>query len=191
MICERCQKKKASVIHRSMRGGRMQVRYACAACSEILEATRELEDISAALPPYTASMIGEDGGCFPFFLPTADATSDRQSPSASAEETAGTTTCPLCGMTEAELLAEGRAGCPACYAAFGALIREAAAVLHTPVSHAGHLPRAVRERRETARRLAALREELLGAVTAEAYERAAALRDEIRGLECGAVAANT
>ncbi len=178
MICERCQKKNAAVIHRSIRGGRMQVRYVCATCSEVLEATGELEDISAALPPYTASMIREDGGCFPFFLPAQDKNRVE----------AGGEICPLCGMSEAELLAEGRAGCPQCYATFGRVIAHATAAMHRGAMHVGRVPAAVRRRQEKERRLSELREKLQGAIAGEAYEEAAALRDEIRGLEAKACA---
>jgi protein-arginine kinase activator protein McsA len=47
----------------------------------------------------------------------------------------------------------------------------------------GRVSAGYRARKETERRLAALREQLRAVVAAEEYERAAALRDEIRGLE--------
>ncbi len=170
MICERCRKKQVSVIHRQMRVGKLQIWHVCSSCSEILEATEELEDISAALPPYTASATEENGGSFPFFLP----------PMATEDHAA---VCPLCGMTADELKTEGRAGCPRCYEVFAPVIRASAEVLHGRLCHAGQLPSAVRARKESEKQLATLREELRQAVASEAYERAAALRDNIRRLE--------
>ncbi len=178
MICERCRKKNVSVIHRRVRAGKMQVWHVCSACSEILEATGELEDVSAALPPYTASVIEENGGSFPFFL------------SSIPSETAGTV-CPLCGMTGEELITEGRAGCPRCYETFASPIRASVEVLHGRGSHVGRCPAAARARQERERQLAGLRTELREAVAEEAYERAATLRDTIRRMEAGLAASRT
>ena len=51
------------------------------------------------------------------------------------------------------------------------------------MTHAGRVSAGYKARKETERRLLDLRERLRLAVSAEEYERAAALRDEIRGLE--------
>ncbi len=177
MICERCKKKKVSVIHRCVRSGRVQLQHLCTSCSEILEATGELEEISAALPPYTAPMMEEEGGCFPFFL-TPNACHDSQG------------TCSGCGMSLEELLSEGRTGCAQCYTVFAGTIRKAVRAMHQNATHAGRLPTAARRRQEEARKLVSLREALREAIGVEDYERAVTLRDEIRVLEAG-MACNT
>ncbi len=178
MICERCQKKKAAVIHRDMRAGRLWVRHLCAECTEIMEATGELQDISAALPPYMAPLCEDGGGCFPFLLP-----SDKHVPTGR-----GQAKCPLCGLSEGELIATGRAGCSRCYATFADTLAGALLAMRGSASHKGRLPTAARERRERAIHLSTLREGLREAVAAEQYERAATLRDEIRALEAGGIA---
>ncbi len=180
MICERCQKKKASVIHREMRGGRMAVRHLCAECTEVLESTGELEDISAALPPYMAPLSEDEGGRFPLF-------SGKRIPEHTAK---GRTQvkCPLCGMNGNDLSAVGRAGCPRCYDTFSDTLSAAICAMNGDTPHKGRVPAAVRERQERGARLATLRERLREAVLAEQYERAATLRDEIRALESNGVA---
>ncbi len=173
MICERCRKKKASVIHREVRAGRLAIRHLCGECTEVLEAAGELGDISAALPPYTAPLVEDDGGCFPFFLPPDGGAGAENLPAA----------CPLCGMAPAELTAGGRAGCPQCYTVYADLLAGALLSLRGDAPHRGCLPTAVRERRARTARIESLRTSLREAVAAEQYERAAELRDEIRALE--------
>ncbi len=186
MICERCRKKKASVIHREARSGRLFVRHLCAECTEILEATGELCDISAVLPPYMAPMIEDEGGCLPFFLPPGDLSAGGSEGMGKVKGTA--VKCPLCGMNAAELVAAGRPGCPQCYAVFSELLASALLTLRGEGIHKGRLPAAVRRRRELSVRLSALRTSLREAVETEQFERAATLRDEIRALESGGVA---
>ena len=180
MICERCQKKKASVIHRDQRVGRMSVRHLCAECTEVLESTGELQDISAAFPPYIAPLADDEGGRFPLF-------STVTSPGGNTR-TKSHPKCPLCGMTHAELIAGGRAGCPQCYEVFSEAISGALCAVQGKSSHVGRIPNAVRMRKERGIRLAALRESLREAIVSEQFERAAGLRDEIRALENDGVA---
>lgn len=110
--------------------------------------------------------------------------------------------CPTCGMSYAAFRSEGVLGCPDCYHAFepslGPLIERA----HEGATH--HVGKVPGRLRSTASRgpakgspeggagagaaasrgrAEALRRALSEAVAAEQYERAARLRDELRGLE--------
>ncbi len=180
MICERCQKKKASVIHRDTRAGKLSIRHLCAECTEVLESTGELQDISSALPPYIAPLSEDEGGRFPFFSGTRlmdVGTKSKSQPK-----------CSLCAMTLADLLTIGRAGCPRCYEIFRETLSGAIETMLGVHHHIGHVPSAVRLRKERGLRLAALRESLKEAIATEQYERAAGFRDEIRALENDGVA---
>ena len=180
MICERCQKKKVSVIHRDTHEGRLSVRHLCADCTEVLESTGELQEISAVLPSYMAPLSEESGGRFPFFFVrtnTESGSKGRNQPK-----------CSLCGMTLSDLLVGGRAGCPRCYEVFADTLSGAISAMHGPLSHVGHVPAAVRVRKERSVQLAALRECLKEAIISEQFERAASLRDEIRALESDGIA---
>ncbi|MEY2734480.1 MAG: hypothetical protein RL340_1539, partial [Gemmatimonadota bacterium] len=99
--------------------------------------------------------------------------------------------CAYCGTSLQEFRASGRLGCAHCYAAFDQSLRELLRRVHGATRHAGWRPvpaEAATAGRpdgagDLAARLDALRGELARAVAAEAFESAAALRDQIRALE--------
>ncbi len=89
--------------------------------------------------------------------------------------------CPQCRMTLARFRKEGRLGCPACYAAFAEELDRILRDTHGACEHHGRQPgRPTRADWHAARMR--LEDRLKEAVAAEAYEDAARLRDEIRGL---------
>ena len=92
-------------------------------------------------------------------------------------------TCPTCASSYADISKSGRVGCPDCYTTFADELSRLIQSVHGTTSHTGSVParhRAMKERFEILeRRRAALQE----AIAKEDYERAAALRDEIRSLE--------
>ena len=91
--------------------------------------------------------------------------------------------CIRCGMTYEEFRKAGRFGCHTCYEAFDAQLERLMKRIHGTVGHQG---KGLVERREPfhpEEELEKLRQELRDAVAAEAYEKAAGLRDRIRELE--------
>ena len=96
-----------------------------------------------------------------------------------------------CGTSLQEFRASGRLGCAHCYAAFDQSLRELLRRVHGATRHAGWRPVPAEAgpagrpegAGDLAARLDALRGELARAVAAEAFESAAALRDQIRALE--------
>ncbi len=171
MLCERCNKKKATVFYRENIAGRVRALRLCGDCTEVLEAAGELEDISAAVAGFASPLFrAEEGaGIFPTVLPT--------------EGRAGGLKCPLCGMSAADISAAGKVGCAACYDTFGESLGHLVQTLHGKGGHVGHTSAKARVRREQQARLVRLRGELKEAVVAERYETAATLRDEIRAVE--------
>jgi protein arginine kinase activator len=91
--------------------------------------------------------------------------------------------CPTCGYEYSDFKKIGRLGCPECYDAFEAQLVPVLRHVHGSTQHAGKKATQVGERAAIRERMTALREELSAAIQAEDYERAAAIRDEIRGLE--------
>lgn len=91
--------------------------------------------------------------------------------------------CPTCGYEYSDFKKIGRLGCPECYDAFEAQLVPVLRHVHGSTQHAGKKATQVGERAVIRERMTALREELSEAISAEDYERAAAIRDEIRGLE--------
>lgn len=92
--------------------------------------------------------------------------------------------CAYCGTSLRDFRASGRLGCAHCYAAFEQSLRELLRRVHGSTRHEGWRHEAadpeVVSREAT---LAQLRNKLAKAVETEAFEEAAALRDQIRGLE--------
>jgi protein arginine kinase activator len=92
--------------------------------------------------------------------------------------------CAFCGTSQKDFRDSGRLGCSHCYGAFAESLRELLRRVHGNARHVGR--RYVTRNPEAASRagsLAVLRERLQQAVEREEFETAAALRDEIQGLE--------
>ena len=92
--------------------------------------------------------------------------------------------CPFCGLKLEEFKKSGRLGCPHCYVAFEGHLKGLLRRLHGQAQHVGkvYLPPdpSASQRQE---RLVGLKRKLDHAVQSEDFERAAQLRDLIRGLE--------
>lgn len=173
MQCQRCNKKKATVFYRENVGGRVRALRLCEDCTGILEEAGELEDMSTALSVFRSPLFGVEEGflTLPFLGDTHRKTTGTERK------------CPACGAVFSELAAEGRVGCAVCYGVFSAELTEVIRAAHGRAEHRGRVSAGSRARRNKLARLEALRSQLKQAVEAEEYERAAGLRDEIRGLE--------
>ena len=77
----------------------------------------------------------------------------------------------------------GRLGCPHDYQEFREELLPLLENIHGEVRHCGKVPRRLPQNKQTQSELIQLRKQLLQAVTREAYEEAAQLRDRIRRLE--------
>ncbi len=181
MLCERCNKKKSTMVYRENISGRVRVLHLCAECTEILEAAGELEELGAALSPFDSLFSqGEGGyGTLPFLAPTEKGSriNDRRGQATDKEK------CPFCGMNAETILSTGRVGCAMCYETFGNTLAPMVSILHGKSTHTGHMTAAVRRRRERTERVARLKKQLKEAIASEQFERAAHLRDEIRSAE--------
>jgi len=115
------------------------------------------------------------------------------------KSTAAGAVCPSCGATLAELMHEGRVGCAACYRTFKTQLAPSIRAMHGNATHMGRTPAkkaeaptdtaaateatAPTEKHAPTDRLEALRQSLQEAIAREDFEKAAALRDEIRALQ--------
>lgn len=90
--------------------------------------------------------------------------------------------CGHCGFTPADFKKYGRFGCPHCYDSFKDFLKPMLANMHRDVVHRGKIPNKALKRVSLKKRLEDLNHELTEAVTAENYEDAARLRDEIHNL---------
>jgi protein arginine kinase activator len=88
--------------------------------------------------------------------------------------------CPGCGFTQADFKKAGRLGCAQCYATFAEGLESLLKSMHKGIKHIGKVPIALRQGRDLNERLKHLQKKLDRAVTAEDFEQAAGLRDEIK-----------
>ena len=168
MLCEQCKQREATAHIQRVINGRAQEYYLCAACAK--EAGLDL------MPSFGFQLSDLFSGFLGSSLQQAQA-----QPQAPAR-------CGLCGSSLREITQSGRAGCAQCYETFYDALEPALQRIHGALEHMGKTPEAdpaAQGRRQAERRIAGLREEIAAAVREEDYERAAQLRDEIRGLEEG------
>lgn len=93
--------------------------------------------------------------------------------------------CPRCGIKFVEFRNSGRLGCPHDYQEFREELVPLLENIHGETRHCGKTPRQLPQNKQTQGELLQLRKQLQQAVTKEAYEEAARLRDRIRQLEEG------
>jgi protein arginine kinase activator len=96
-------------------------------------------------------------------------------------------TCPGCGASLEDFRESGRLGCGECYITFTSPLRVLLRRLHGSMTHVGERYAAPGRAplASVTQRIEELRQELRLAVEAEQFERAAELRDRLRGEEAG------
>lgn len=93
------------------------------------------------------------------------------------------TTCPGCGLTQAEFKKTGRLGCPDCYSAFAQVLAGPLKSMHRGSRHIGKRPGAAGPVIGAEDHLAELQKQLSQAIAVENYEEAARIRDQIKTLK--------
>ena len=91
--------------------------------------------------------------------------------------------CSSCGLSYAEFKRQGRLGCAECYVSFHDQLVPLIRRLHDAVQHVGRTASGGRKQAQVKMSIQKLREALSGAIQAEDYEKAAALRDQLRRTE--------
>ncbi|MFM2141112.1 MAG: hypothetical protein RLZZ25_1377 [Gemmatimonadota bacterium] len=164
MVCDQCRERDAVVHLTQIVGQTVAQVHLCEKCAAergiettVAEPTHPLGDFLQAVQQQAAQLPGDAARC------------------------------AYCGTSLRDFRASGRLGCAQCYGAFDQSLRELLRRVHGATRHEGWRYEvasadtgAPPDREVT---LSALRERLRRAVADEAFETAAALRDEIRGLE--------
>lgn len=91
--------------------------------------------------------------------------------------------CPECGLTHRKFASRGLLGCPRCYQEFADRVEPMVRRIQGTGAHAGKVPARSEGRFRLVREIEKRKRGLREAVAAEAFEKAAELRDEIRALE--------
>lgn len=91
--------------------------------------------------------------------------------------------CRSCGLTYAEFKRQGRLGCADCYVSFHDQLLPVIRRIHDAVQHVGRTASGSRKHAQVQMNIQKLRAALSGAIQGEDYEKAAALRDQLKRAE--------
>jgi protein arginine kinase activator len=162
MSCEQCREREAVIHLTQIVNEQVTTLHLCEKCA----AEKGVESPSSAVKTPLGSFLAAMGK------------GAEQQPAARPGES-----CQRCGATFQDFRETGRLGCPDCYRAFEAPLRDLLRRLHGSTHHLGERY-AEREPQPAAREKAAdLREQLRLAVETENFELAAELRDRLRVVE--------
>ena len=102
-----------------------------------------------------------------------------------AEDPTTEATCPHCGFSPSspQFKKMGRLGCPQCYEHFHSMLGTILKDLHPKAIHQGKVPKNLFGRQATREKIRQLEQEMQSVIKTEAYEKAAALRDEVARLK--------
>lgn len=170
MLCEDCHKKPATVHLTKIVNNNKIEKHLCEQCA------RESEEMNLSFEPkfsfhhLLTGLLGTEGSAF---VPGEG----------NAQES--NVQCGNCNLTYPQFCQIGRFGCSQCYEAFGSRLNPLLKRVHGSSTHNGKLPKRVGGAVRLKKQIEQLREELQKKVTAEKFEDAAKLRDEIRELQKG------
>jgi len=91
--------------------------------------------------------------------------------------------CSTCGFSPGDFKNTGRLGCPDCYQSLATLIEPMLEKMHRGIKHNGKLPAEMLSRVKLKAQIQQTEHALAQAVSKEAYEDAAKLRDELKTLQ--------
>lgn len=173
MLCQQCHERDANVHFTQIINGNMVKMYLCSQCADVkghfaFSPQLNLGDFLWGIPNF----IKDDG--FKHI------------------EKPVKISCDVCGLSLDDFRSTGKLGCPNCYKVFRDNLNPILRRLHGNTEHVGKAPGKVSHCIKYSDELEKLRGELAEAISREEYEKAAGLRDQIRGLEgtedkCGGV----
>jgi len=161
MLCGKCGKDNASVYVKQDINGKISEGYLCKKCAGEGLGSFEIDPSFITGNPLLNDL---------FHGPKAFSTERR---------------CALCGCSFTDIREAGKVGCGECYSTFAGELAPSITRIHGGVRHTGGAPKNMSAQTEQRLRLEKLQLELKNSVAAEEYEKAARLRDEIRGITEG------
>ena len=163
MVCDICGKNQATVHLTEIVDNQMTELHLCEECAREKSAAMESQ---FGLSDLLAGMV------------------ELEKPPKEKEAVSSSSKCPTCGLSYADFKKIGRLGCGDCYVAFKQYLVNLLKKIHGSPVHVGKAPTktATKVPRKTVD-AQELRERLRQAITMEAFEEAARLRDQIKELE--------
>jgi protein arginine kinase activator len=167
MLCQNCEKRKATVHLTKIINGKKTEVYLCENCAAEKSDLDFPFEGKFPLQQFFSSIIG--------MLPPGEELLHSLP--------GGGLQCPDCGLTYDQFGQIGRFGCAECYKSYGENLIPLLRRLHGNQRHIGKIPARVGHFLKQKKEIENLRIELQKKIEEEAFEEAAHLRDEIRRLE--------
>lgn len=170
MLCEKCNKNNATLYVNEYKDGKMTEAYLCTECANIQNSISDYTQ--PTFQNFLTSLLGMTmGSDFNNLSETQSNTKIIQ--------------CANCKMTDHEFKNTGRFGCSECYETFDYMLESALKKIQPSSKHTGKVPSKLAHIFTIKREIESLKNELSEAIKQEEYEKAADIRDRIRGLEKG------
>lgn len=166
MLCEKCQKRQASVHVTKIVNGEKTETNLCDICAQ------EENTIGLGLEPHWMLQ-----NIF------ADLFNQSLSGNQPVMERHKAASCEHCGFTDTQFAKAGKLGCAGCYDSFDQKLDPLLRRIHGNAMHTGKIPRRTGGFIGLKKELEELKGKLQTAVNNEEYEKAAEIRDRIRSLE--------
>lgn len=168
MMCEACHKEPATVHVTRIVNDQKTEMHLCAQCAKERGEMEMSIEPSFAFHNILAGLFEPESAMLPQGRPSV-------------------ARCSNCGMSLADFRRLGKLGCSHCYEQFQRELEPLLKRIHQSSEHTGKRPKRFKdERADLKREIERLREQLQIAVSREAYEEAARIRDRIRSLEVAA-----
>lgn len=165
MLCQECRLRPASVKVTTIIGGQKREVHLCDACAQSRGEVEYGGEAKVSIGEMLAALLHQHG----LLHPAAADAPDIQ--------------CDNCGLSFAAFTKTGKLGCSECFGKFDEQLKHVLRHIHGSARHVGRMPRRAGGTLRLKRQIQALREELAACVQSEQFERAAELRDKIKGLE--------
>lgn len=159
MLCQKCKKNEATTHFKQNINGNITEYHLCSECAMEEGLGEKINPFSFNFSDMLSSVFGN------FSLESK------------------TRRCPSCGASFSEIVDAGKLGCSDCYNIFYDELLPTLQRIHGRTQHVGKISRAGGEENKKKSKLDTLKQELKEAVSAEKYEDAAKLRDEIKKIE--------
>ena len=160
MLCQNCKRKDADVHLKRIVGGESGEIHLCSACASALGVRDAVQS----------------------FFPFGEMIESIRSVNSNSVSSNRILRCETCGFSFDDIARTGSPGCPDCYRVFAVKLRPTIGKIHGRAVFKGRLPEAYEKTDSIKAEIVRLRGELEKAVSEENFEKAALLRDEIRGL---------
>jgi protein arginine kinase activator len=166
MMCEECGQNPATVRFEQVVNGKKTVMNLCSDCAQKRGVFSVFFQPTFSINSLLSALLGSQVKTLP-------------APLAGEEEVR----CRVCGMSYRDFARAGRLGCSRCYETFEDKLDPLLRRIHGSDRHIGKAPARAGGAAKVRRELEDLKRQLAAAVSKEAYEKAAELRDRIREIE--------